>query len=149
MQNGKYLITFSGKKNFQLLFDKGQKVYRKTCMGVYILKSIQLDENPKSKIPNFFDAFSKDELSDFIKNNKSLFAVVTPKKFCKSAVIRNRLKRLIRVALRELFESNEKYSQSIYVLLINWKNFPKKSNQINLNFVKSELEFLLKNIVNN
>lgn len=70
------------------------------------------------------------------------FGVVAPKKIYKKAVVRNRIKRLLRVSLREILKDiAPKYDLSqIQILVITWKGKAvTKPREIKLNEVKESL----------
>lgn len=64
------------------------------------------------------------------------------KKRCKKAVVRNRIKRLLRVAIRELNEEKQ-LPENIKNITVFWKIAPKRASLIGLKEVKNELELLL------
>lgn len=66
---------------------------------------------PGSKIPNILKKGTKKE-TPLLKiyyelNNNSKFTVICPKKVCKKAVERNKIKRLIRETLRKKLDKEE------------------------------------------
>jgi ribonuclease P protein component len=81
------------------------------------------------------------------------FGVVAPKKIYKKAVVRNRIKRLLRVSLKEIMQrlSTQYDFSKIQIIVITWKsNTISKPQEIRLIEVKENLfqainYFLLKN----
>ncbi len=72
------------------------------------------------------------------------YGISVPKRNCKKAVIRNRIKRLLRESLRQLALELEK--RQMQEVLIYWRKIPKAANLISLKEVLESLEYTLSRI---
>ena len=91
------------------------------------------------------------QYSEYPNDNKShiLNHVVTISKRCaKKAVVRNRIKRLLRVSLNKMIDRNNTMNALSLVdsILISWKNAPKHPMLINLSDVIPVLDDLIRKI---
>lgn len=99
-------------------------------------------------------ARSKDNISEELKTEtkqsigKIRFGVTISKRVAKQAVVRNRVKRLLREAVRQIikeqyFEERFDFDEIVFV----WKINPIKASMIRLEEVKTNVEYLFKKIV--
>jgi len=80
--------------------------------------------------------------------NEIRFGVTISKRVAKKAVIRNRIKRLLRESLRQImieqyFEERFDFDEIVFV----WKVNPIKTSLIKLEEVKRNMEYLFKKVV--
>ncbi|ROL60108.1 ribonuclease P protein component [Bacteroidetes/Chlorobi group bacterium MS-B_bin-24] len=106
------LETIKRKKEFELLFQQGKRFYRDNISAVVL---------PKSQ--------SELEAEKFLVR----YAVQVSRKVTKKAVVRNRIKRLLRESIRKLAKEdmNEKLFIFKYIFL-NWSSAPKRPCEIHL-----------------
>lgn len=123
------LKPIKGKKIFDELFAKSSKFYHKDCLAIirFIEKSNQV--NPSSVRIIFY-------------------AVGISKKTARKAVIRNRVKRLLRESLKQLSDDNIQLFDNLEYLVIMWKWAPANQKLIRLNDVKPSVEKVLRNVQN-
>jgi len=118
------LQTIKGKKAFSFIFENGKKFFDTNSMAVfYFVKS----ENDNAEFNN-----------SLIVN----YSVSVPKKFAKKAVVRNRIKRLMRESVRHFFMN---YPNSVFLLsemavAFIWRNAPRHPMLIGLSDVLPEIE---------
>lgn len=108
-QNITILLSLKGYDSFKEVFNTGKKVYRNEAMLVY----------------------NKKTSADL----KVYFGVSISKRNAKKAVVRNRIKRLIRVSIIDYHkevESNLPYDNFVII----WRKAPQMQSLINLNDVK-------------
>ncbi len=105
------LKPLKGKKLFDELFKSGKRVNYKECSAVY-LESKQIN-NPKS-------------------NRIIFYAVIISKKVAKKAVLRNRVKRLLRESLRMAFKEDENLFENLNQIALLWKAVPEKPYMLKL-----------------
>ena len=110
------LKSIKGKRNFQEFFDTAVKFYDKDAALFVCYRK-------------------KEEYQD----NKLIvnFSCIVRKKNAKKAVVRNRIKRLIRESVRKVFAmyKETEYKSGIESLFVIWGNTPEHPKQINLNVV--------------
>ncbi len=90
-------------------------------------------------IASFSFNIGNEEQIDSVK-----FGVSISKKTAKRAVVRNRIKRLLRESIRQIINSPEISGKSeiFKIVIINWKIAPQKAGMINLNDVKPKVKDL-------
>ncbi len=103
------LLTLKGHDSFKRVFDKGKKVYRNDAMLVY---------NRKISI------------GDIV-----YYGVSIGKKNAKKAVIRNRIRRLIRESIRMYIKEVGDILQFEHFVII-WRKAPKMQSLVSLNDIK-------------
>lgn len=119
MQPNLSLKPLKGFNAFGEVHNKGRKVHSNDCTLIYTVNRTG-------------------ELSE-IK-----YGISVPKRNCKKAVIRNRIKRLLRESLRQLAPELEK--RQMQEVLIYWRKIPKAANLISLKEVLESLEYTLSRI---
>lgn len=121
MQTIKY-EPIKGRKNFLSVFEKGRKFYEQNASAVIIFR-----------LPNQ----EAEENSPHIVH----YAVSVSKKTAKKAVIRNRIKRLLRVCLKKI-----EYEHIVFIdkIFVNWRTAPKHPALISLKDVLPEVESLVR-----
>ncbi len=77
------------------------------------------------------------------------YGIVLSKKIIKKAVVRNRIKRLIRESLRKLTQEFGENLIVIKTMVISWHRNPLHPNLIKLDEVLSEMRFLFNKILSN
>lgn len=114
----KQLKSLKGKKTFDNLFTKGKKFSIKNC----------------SVVVSFYN---QTDFTDNPNDNRIIFyATIISKKIAKKAVVRNRIKRLLRESIRQLYKENSIMFEGVYQIAFIWKNAPKHPKLINLKDVK-------------
>lgn len=120
ISNGPDLIilrSLAGKKNFQQLFQSGQRfVHSKAVL-----------------IVQFRGKETEGETTVF-------FGIAVRRKT--KAVIRNRLKRLIREAMFRYFKAHPRAASHIHSIIILWRDIPPKASLIHLRDVEPVLQEL-------
>ena len=119
--------TIKGKKLFSDVFQKGQRFFENNSMAVVFFAGPQ-------------DKFASD---NFVRS--IFYSVSVPKKNAKKAVVRNRIKRLMRESLRQFCLSNDEDA----ICLIShisfvWRNAPDHPALICLDDVKHEIYSLMR-----
>ena len=133
MQNIK-LETITGSKTFDEIYKNGKKFYTPNAMAVVCFgkaNESSLDVAPAKEL--------------IVK-----FAVSISKRNAKKAVVRNRVKRLLRVSLGIMFNNyfSDINSVSIEHLIISWRNAPVMPSLIRLKDVMPEIEEIFDKIIN-
>ncbi len=118
------LESLKGRKAFDRLFNEGRKISGRKAWAVFLCRA---------------------EMQH--KGDTMRFAVIAPKKFSKKAVVRNRIKRLLRESIRlEAENHNELYLP--HTIAFAWKEKGiKHPGLIRLNDVQPEVAFLLERAV--
>lgn len=117
--------SLKGYNAFSKVITKGKKIKTNELTSYYIFNDDKLN-------------FIKSSSQDFV-----YFGVTSSKKINKKAVLRNRIKRLLRVAARQIIMNNfEKYSVIKYAVFIFNKKIP-YINFINLSDIKPLVELSL------
>ena len=130
--SGLKLIPVKGKKNFDYIFSHSRKFFVNAAGAIVCFKN-------------------RAEIVDNL-NTETLvlqYAVTVRKKNCRKAVVRNRIKRLLRVALREL-SAQENYKNmliNIKALVLVWNSTITHPGLINLKVVKQEIVKLMDKII--
>ena len=117
------LKSIKGKKKFDIFFQSAKKFYLQDAA--------------------IFVSYKKCEAND--RNNLLEFALSVRKKNARKAVVRNRIKRLLRECLRE-FAKNDAMSEKLLrfdKVLIVWANAPKHPMLIKLDQVCPVVEQLI------
>lgn len=122
------LCPLKGKKNFEKLFDNGKKFYSEQALAIALFKN------------NF---------NDLINNKNIIFyAVSASKKSSKKAVVRNRIKRLLRVSIKNTFSLiSEEHLKKIDSFLVIWRACPQKPSLIRLKDVQPVVQELVHKFV--
>jgi ribonuclease P protein component len=114
------LQPVKGKKTFDRIFATGQRFYHDEASAV-ICFSRESNDNP-------------------VLN----YAVIVRKKIAKKAVVRNRIKRLLRECLRQIFlESDEKFKNSFEFIVVGWNSAPEHPGLLHLSDVLPKVKSLL------
>jgi ribonuclease P protein component len=121
-----------GFNAFNRVFGKGKKFVERDIMAVVIYNQAK------------FDDF---KIRDDDSNECSYVGVSVSKKICKKAVVRNRVKRLLRVSVRHFF-SNQSPTGLKY-LTISWRQKADSSSMIRLKDVEPKVHQLLNKIIQN
>lgn len=84
------------------------------------------------------------ELKQNIGNGKIIYGITVTKRTAKKAVVRNRIKRLIRESLRQYFKKRcDLENCQLKIIIITWKKAPHRPSLIRLNDVSPVIEKLL------
>lgn len=102
-----------------------------------------------------FDAFKKAYLNGKTKSTRKITMTIVEgesntlnlgvgisKKRCKKAVVRNRIKRLLRESIKQL-NKERRLNTGIQIMTLFWKIAPNHPMQIRLDEVKSEVDIAL------
>ena len=116
------LKSLKGKKNFEIVFGSGSKKFHKDCSSVFL--KYENINNPS-------------------QNRIIFYAVLISKKVAKKAVVRNRVKRLLRESLRQLLKSSPELFKKFSTIVLIWKSAPQKPAEIKLNDVMPVVTELL------
>jgi len=111
------LQPLKGKKKFDELFKESKKFKVKDSLALIKFKDDEFYDNP-----GLFRII--------------FYAVIISKKIAKKAVVRNRVKRLLRESLRQLLKENEKLFDKIQCVIVIWRWAPKRPKLIHLKDVK-------------
>jgi ribonuclease P protein component len=114
------LESLKGKKNFDELFKAGLR-YKVEDLLAVVIKNDSSKNNPSS-------------------NRIIFYAVAISKRTAKKAVVRNRIKRLMRESLRLLLKKNPENFEVISQMILMWRNAPKKPAFIKLSDVMPIVE---------
>lgn len=119
-----------GKLLFDGIFRRSKKIANKT-IAAYIV----------------FDGKQERKRRNSSKIKTLNYAIMVKKRYVKKAVIRNRIKRLCRVATREIFAEmpDEKLLSSIKYIVLTWGKIVDKTKDISLDEVKSALSEIMTN----
>lgn len=119
-----------GKLLFDGIFRRSKKIANKT-IAAYIV----------------FDGKQERKRRNSSKIKTLNYAIMVKKRYVKKAVIRNRIKRLCRVATREIFAEmpDEKLLSSIKYIVLTWGKTVDKTKDISLDEVKSALSEIMTN----
>ena len=117
------LESLKGKKNFDELFKAGLR-YKVEDLLAVVIKNDSSKNNPSS-------------------NRIIFYAVAVSKRIAKKAVVRNRIKRLLRESIRLLFIKNPDNFEIISKIILMWRNAPVKPAFIKLNDVMPIVEKMM------
>jgi ribonuclease P protein component len=143
------LKPLKGKKRFDELFKKGIRFKGNDCMAV--VKPISLSVIPDSECVETGNPITPLIIfptGSGIRFRTIFFAVSISKKNAKKAVVRNRVKRLMRESLRQLLSEKAFLFEKIEEIALIWRNAPDNPKFINLNDVKPAVAKLMMNISN-
>jgi ribonuclease P protein component len=120
------LETIKGKKQFSNVFESGQRFFDNNSMAVVCFASHSIETASEHSVRSIF------------------YSVSVPKRNAKKAVVRNRIKRLLRESLRQYFqtESAEETCPISHISLV-WRNAPGHPALIGLSQVKAEVFSLM------
>ncbi|TAL68172.1 MAG: ribonuclease P protein component [Bacteroidetes bacterium] len=115
------LQPVKGKKTFDRIFASAKRFYNDEVWAVICFRKAD-NENPVIN-----------------------YAVVARKKVAKKAVIRNRIKRLLRESLRKIFleSEDEKFKNSFEYIVVGWNSAPEHPMLIKLKDVKPKVKSIL------
>lgn len=128
-----------GKLLFDGIFKRSKKIANKTIAAYIVFGGKQKSNNNQS---------NNNQSNSQAQKIKTLnYAIMVKKRYVKKAVTRNRIKRLCRVATRELFIEmpDEKLLSSIKYIVLTWGKTTDKANDISLLEVKSALAEIFAN----
>lgn len=118
------LKSIKGFKAFNAVFDSGKKFKTSDVLGVFCDKS--------SSAVNRYES-----------GNAIYYGVTVSKRIAPKAVMRNRIKRLLREALRQTFKSINYDSFNYDIILISWRFVPKHPKQLRLDYVLKQVAQLI------
>jgi len=120
------LVAIKGKAKFDELFKNGIKFRNRDCNSL-----IKFVTDAKEFNPNDIRVI--------------FYAVAISKKTAKKAVIRNRIKRLLRESLRQLLKEEITLFESISHIIVIWRWAPSSTGLISLSEVKQSVKNILSN----
>ena len=115
------LQPVKGKKTFDGIFASGKRFYNDDVMAVICFRKADI-------------------------NNPTInYAVIARKKIARKAVVRNRIKRLLRESLRKIFSESEdeKFNKSFEYIIIGWNTAPEHPMLIKLKDIMPKVKSLL------
>ncbi|PKL85170.1 MAG: ribonuclease P protein component [Ignavibacteriae bacterium HGW-Ignavibacteriae-1] len=121
-----------GFNAFNRVFGKGKKFVERDIMAVVIYSL--------SKFEDF-------KIREDDSNEYSYVGVSVSKKICKKAVVRNRVKRLLRVSVRSFFSNHS--PTGLKYLTISWRQKADSSSMIRLKDIEPRVHQLLNKIIQN
>lgn len=127
-----FLQTIKSKKAFAEIFGNGKKFFDSNSMAVFSYAGLI------------------NRVNDINTKPVIRFSVAVPKKSAKKAVVRNRIKRLMRESIRHFF-SNYAVPDPCFAefrIAFVWRNAPDHPGLISLKNVKPEIESLLNSAMN-
>lgn len=129
-----------GKLLFDGIFRRSKKIANKTIAAYIVFDGKQKSNSNRSNNNN-----SNNSQAQKIKTLN--YAIMVKKRYVKKAVTRNRIKRLCRVATREIFAEmpDEKLLSSIKYIVLTWGKTVDKTKDISLDEVKSALSEIMTN----
>ncbi len=131
------LKSIKGKRAFSRIFENGKHFFEKEGKAVICYRK------PGNRNP---DAESADEINTFIILN---YAVLITKRNSKKAVVRNRIKRLLRESLRQAVKDiGAERVKVIQDVILLWRYAPGHPKLINLNHVIPVVKKLLEKACN-
>lgn len=113
-----------GFKAFNRVFDAGKKFRSKDALGVFCKKGTEI-------------------INKYAECNAIYYGVTVPKKLAPKAVMRNRIKRLLRVSIRESLRNIEYSNINFDIFIITWRNIPQNPREIRLKDVLPQVGSLI------
>ncbi|MFA6570453.1 MAG: ribonuclease P protein component [Bacteroidota bacterium] len=125
------LKPLQGQKNFADVFSSGKRFFEKDAVAIVCFRDLYESEGNME--------------SGNITEPVTLFAVKITKKIEKKAVVRNRIKRLMREGLKKSYSDLASFELNVKIdkLIINWRVSPGKSGLIRLEQVQTVIRKLL------
>jgi ribonuclease P protein component len=121
------LKPIKGKKIFSQVYKSGRRFFNNDASAIACFR-----ENP----PEPLSIADHKELVTF-------YAVVIGKKTEKKAVVRNRIKRLLRESIKITFKEFEDYNKIFEYLIVGWRNSPGHPGLIKLKDIEPVIRKLL------
>jgi ribonuclease P protein component len=123
------LKPLKGRKKFAALFNSGSRFSEKEASAVVCFRKGE-------------DIHDTDDEIRFIE---IFYAVGVRKKVAKKAIVRNRLKRLLRESLRQLFkeEKAKEFAEAFEIIYLSWNAAPSHHKLIGLKDVFPKVKDLL------
>ncbi len=123
------LKPLKGRKNFAALFNSGSRFSEKEVSAVIDFRQI-----------NSISGSDNNELTFEV-----FYALGVRKKVAKKAIIRNRLKRLMRESLKQIFKDSEGYelAEMFQTVYLSWNIAPSHHKLIGLNDVYPKIKDIL------
>jgi ribonuclease P protein component len=118
------LQSVKGKSRFDEIFKTGQRFNNKDCICF-----VKFEENPSEGSLN--------------ERRIIYYAVAISKKIAKKAVVRNRIKRLLRESLRQILKTDSNLFNGISEFVIIWRWAPKHRSLVRLKEVKDSVNNVL------
>ena len=122
------LKSLKGYNCFDFVFKVGRKISNQDALMIVSKKNIEQLAHKNIEI---------------VGEKTIFFGVTVPKKIAKKAVMRNRIKRLLRVSIIQYFNSIPNQDIQLKYLIFVWRQVPKHPALINLNDVYPTVEGLL------
>lgn len=123
------LETIKGKKQFSNVFESGQRFFDNNSMAVVCFASDSIETASEQCVRSIF------------------YSVSVPKRNAKKAVVRNRIKRLLRESLHQYFQTESDNNFPISHISLVWRNAPLHPALIGLTQVKSEVFRLIEKAI--
>jgi ribonuclease P protein component len=119
-----------GRDSFTTVFKTGKKFYDGDCLGVFIYADADVSDICFNKCRD---------------TNTYYYGVSAGKRNIKKAVLRNRVKRLIRESVRQVFDSKYNDIDDFFIkyTVFSWRKSPQKQSLIKLSDVYPSIERIL------
>ena len=130
--------SLKSKIDFAEMYKSGKKFFAHDAMAIVRFRDAS---NMDAENEN-----SEQELPHTLK-----YVVSVSKRNAKKAVVRNRIKRLLRESIKEYFndDTHSEKAEDFDTLIINWRRAPKQPMKINLDDVRPTVNYLIRKAYKN
>ncbi len=130
--------SLKSKIDFAKMYKSGKKFFAHDAMAIVRFRDASnIDAENES---------SEQELPKPLK-----YVVSVSKRNAKKAVVRNRIKRLLRESIKEYFndDTHSEKAEDFDTLIINWRRAPKQPMKIHLDDVRPTVNYLIRKAYKN
>jgi len=130
--------SLKSKIDFAEMYKSGKKFFASDAMAVVRFRDA-VDMDPG-------DDMSEKKVPQTLK-----YVVSVSKRNAKKAVVRNRIKRLLRESIKEYFndDTHSEKAEAFDTLIINWRRAPKQPMKIHLDDVRPTVNYLIRKAYKN